>query len=203
MPDNEGIIESTFKINCPACGSNEILINKHLSEVPYYGKILLITFKCERCRYKFNETYILDEKAPQRYILKCGETKDLNIRIIKSGNSTVHIPELEIDIYPGPDSEGIITNVEGLLNRVKDVIMLLKRNYKSLEELERIIEKLEFLNDMLEGKRPFTIIIEDPSGNSAIITKENLTIENLTPEEIKNLDTGNQFSIDLGDLVEE
>lgn len=203
MPEEEDVFESTFKINCPACGSRNIIINKHISEVSHYGKILLISFKCEDCRYKFNETYILEEKPPRRYTLRCSKIDDLNIRVIKSGNSTIHIPELEIDIYPGPDSEGIITNVEGLLNRIKDVIMLLKRNYKSLEELEKILEKLEILNNMLAGKYPFTVIIEDPSGNSAIITKENITVENLTQEEIKNLDKGNLFSIDLDELMKE
>jgi zinc finger protein len=112
---DKDIPNSIFFVNCPVCGSDNILTLQDTTEIPQYGKIMLITVKCNDCSYKFSEIFDLEGKPPRRYILKCKDLGDLNARIIKSSNSTIHIPELEIDINPGPASEGYITNVEGVL----------------------------------------------------------------------------------------
>lgn len=197
---DKDISNSIFLVNCPVCGSDNISTFQDTTEIPQYGKIMLITVKCNDCSYKFNEIFDLEGKPPRRYILKCEDMKDLSARIIKSSNSTIHIPDLEIDINPGPASEGYITNVEGVLQRVKTVLKILGDSSESKEESIKIQARLEYLDALIQGKYPFTIIIEDPTGNCCIISERNLSIEELTQEEIENLDKGDLFSIDIEEL---
>ena len=200
MSKNQDSADSIFKINCPVCNSNKFFTNKKIVDIPNYGKILLLTLICNECNYKVNDVYNLESKKPLRYIFNCRKIGDLNVRVIKSGNSTIHIPEIGVDIEPGPSSEGYITNVEGILRRIELILELLKKNNKSPEETEKIIEKQEVMNAIFEGKYPFTLIIEDPTGNSCIISDENLIIKDLSKKEIDELEKGYLFSLELDDL---
>ncbi|MHA1269787.1 MAG: ZPR1 zinc finger domain-containing protein [Candidatus Helarchaeota archaeon] len=200
IPDSENFF---FKINCPVCNSNNVSSNRKIVNVPHYGDLLLLTLVCNECGYKFNDIFNLEFKTPQRYILKCETVQELNARVIKSGNCTIRIPELEVEISPGPSSEGYITNVEGILQRVESVLNILKRDYETIDQLNKIIKKLEQLNDVLNGEFPITLIIEDPSGNSSIIYDHNLSIELLSEDEINSLEKGYLFSIDVKDLKKE
>lgn len=91
------------------------------------------------------------EHGPRTLTFKVNEDKDLNVLVARSSTSTVIIPELPLEIKPGPASQGIITTVEGILLRVKDVFG--KRTTK--------------VNELLL-KKNFTLIIHDPKGTSAI-----------------------------------
>ena len=72
------------------------------------------------------------------------------------------IPELGLELYPGPLAESFITNVEGLLNRFLKLLPLFE-DRKKVEEIERKIK------DAVEGKLRFTISMSDPSGVSHFI----------------------------------
>ncbi|MHA1230051.1 MAG: ZPR1 zinc finger domain-containing protein [Candidatus Helarchaeota archaeon] len=190
-------IGKMFKIDCPVCNSKDVSSITKIVEVPFYGKLLLLTFLCNKCGYKTSEIFNLEERQPRRYILRCETEQDLKAKVIKSGSCTIRIPELEIDIEPGPSSEGYITNVEGILRRIEPVLLILKHNYSNLEELNKIKEKIKILNKLIEGLSPFTIIIEDPLGTSSIVYEKNLVVEDLTDQEIDELRKGNIFFIDI------
>jgi zinc finger protein len=108
---------------------------------------------------------VLGEKEPSSYTLKVETTDDMNARVVRSGRATVEIPEIGVEITPGPDSEAYITNVEGVLKRIEDVVVSQKGSGKKEELLKKI-------NDAKEGKLTINLIITDPSGNSAIISKK-------------------------------
>jgi len=185
-----------FKISCPVCKSDNVSVLKEIKNIPYYGRILLLTVVCNDCNYKFNDIYNLEAKTPKRYILQIKTQNDLNAKIIKGASCTIKIPELDIDITPGPASEGFITNVEGILLRIKSVLIMMKRSSDSPKEMKKITKKLDFLMNVLNGLTPLKLIIEDPLGVSKIISEKNLTEEILTDEEISNLDSSHIFSIE-------
>ena len=83
--------------------------------------------------------------------MKVNGVEDMNILVAKSSTGTVKIPEIGLEVKPGPASQGYITTVEGILMRVNEVLG----------------KKTTKVNDLLEGKQ-FTLIIYDPIGNSAI-----------------------------------
>ena len=85
-------------------------------------------------------------------------------------NGIIRIPELGVRIDPGPACEGFVSNVEGVLNRVLSVVENLERWAESEEERDRAQGILIQIAQIREGKLPATLIIDDFTGNSAIIS---------------------------------
>jgi len=88
---------------------------------------------------------------------------------VKSSEATVKIPHI-VTMSPGPAAEGFVTNVEGLLTRVRDVI----ERARELEEDDSVKKKaknlIKKLQKVMWGQEKLKITIEDPTGNSAIIS---------------------------------
>ncbi len=114
-------------------------------------------------------TQILTEKEPVRYemIVKAGE--DLSIRIIRSMSASLEVPELGVRIDPGPACEGFISNVEGVLDRIEKIVKG-ALNWGNDEEQENARLLLDRIAEVKCGSFPITLILEDPSGNSAIVS---------------------------------
>ena len=93
---------------------------------------------------------------------------DMEARVVRSTTSTIELPELGILAEPGPICEGFITNVEGVLVRMIDVVNRVI-SWSEGEELERAEALKVRIEDMRSGNVPFTLVIQDQDGNSAII----------------------------------
>ena len=156
---------------CPVCHKNKLTLFEQNYDVPYFGKCYLMNMQCEECGYRVSDIESEEQKDPVRYIFEVKNKKDLNVRVVKSGQATVKIPTLKMSVEPGPASEGYISNIEGVLQRFKKVIETERDTAededvrKTAKNLLKKLWKVEF------GEMPVKIIIEDPSGNSAIIDK--------------------------------
>ena len=113
----------------------------------------------------------------------------MSVRVIRSTSGTVRVPEWGIDIEPGPASEGYITNVEGIIERIESVVHMAKKWSEQPEEHVKADWLLRQMEMAREGKAAFTLVIEDPLGNSAIIG-EDVQVTPLKAEEAENLHTG-------------
>ena len=85
--------------------------------------------------------------------------------------ATIKIPELGVQIDPGPACQGFVTNIEGVLDRIENIVrgaLIWAEN----EERENATTLLDQIARARAGALPFTLIIEDPSGNSAIISEK-------------------------------
>ena len=111
------------------------------------------------------------EKAqePCKCSLEVSNKKDLSARVIRSSEGTIKIPHVG-SITPGPDAEGFVSNVEGLLQRFKKQIESIRDHAEDEDDRKKAKSLLKKLNKILWGTEKITIIIEDPSGNSAIIS---------------------------------
>lgn len=187
------------RIPCPLC-HNDLVMTWQRDEIPYFGEIMYISAKCQ-CSFRFADTMLLSSKEPMRYELLVETQEDLNARVIRSTSGTIRIPEMGITIEPGAVSESYITNVEGVMQRVQSVLMTASRWVQEDEEkFARSKELLCMLEEVLESKNKITVIIEDPLGNSAIISK-NVIATKLSKEEAENLTTGMiVFDIDKSEL---
>jgi zinc finger protein len=56
------------------------------------------------------------------------------VRVIRSSTGVIKIPELEIEISPKSASTGYITNVEGVLLRVKSAIKMIDLRTETQKE---------------------------------------------------------------------
>lgn len=146
-----------------------------------------ITSLCE-CGFRYSDTLIMAQRDPVRYELKLKRQEDLNARVVRSTSGTIRIPELGIDIEPGPASESFVSNIEGVLDRVGEILDMVTR-WGEEEKTERALELQCMIDEIKAGEHEVTVIIEDPLGNSAIIA-ENAVCRRLTDEETALLKTG-------------
>ncbi len=188
------------RINCPIC-QEEIIMHWQRDNIPYFGDVMYVTGVCESCKFRFTDTMILASKEPMRYELSIESSEDLDARVIRSTSGTIHIPELGIDVEPGTVSQSYVTNIEGVLQRVMNVLITASKwAAEDEEKFARSQELMSILGEVMEGKRKVTLVIEDPLGNSAIISKK-ARAKKLTPEEAEQLNTGMiVFDVDKSEL---
>ncbi|MFA5294253.1 MAG: ZPR1 zinc finger domain-containing protein [Methanoregulaceae archaeon] len=153
---------------CPVCQA-EIQYLYQTEEIPFFSEILIISTVCPSCGYRLADTQLLRNAEPSRWELRIEYPEDMMVRVIRSTNGAISIPELGVRIDPGPACEGFISNVEGVLVRVDGVLSNLRSWAESDEERERIDTLKESIARIQEGQLPATLVIEDLSGNSAII----------------------------------
>jgi len=154
---------------CPFCGNKTLTLVEEKREIPYFGTAYLFSMECSSCDYFKADIEFDKEQKPCKYKLDINSEEDMKIRVVKSSNATIKIPRM-ITITPGPMSNGYVTNVEGILNRIekvfKDQLETEDDNSKK-KKLKNMIKKLQKVK---WGNEELTLIIEDPSGNSAIIS---------------------------------
>jgi zinc finger protein len=176
------------RISCPLC-HEDLAINWQKDNIPYFGEIMYISAKCQ-CSFRFADTLSLSSKEPIRYEISVETQEDLDARVIRSTSGTIRIPDMGVTIEPGMASESYITNIEGVLHRVRSVLMTASRWVQEEEDkFSRSQELLCMLEEVIAGKKKILIIIEDPFGNSAIISKKATTTQ-LSKEEAEKLNSG-------------
>ena len=155
---------------CPSC-SKEIEYRYQTEDIPYFSDILIISANCPHCGYRYVDTQLLKSSEPSKHTLSVTGSGDLATRVIRSMTASIAIPELGVEIDPGPACTGFVTNVEGVLDRIGNVVEATCR-WNDGEAKEKACALLEKIAQAREGKFPFTIILSDPSGNSAIISEK-------------------------------
>ncbi|RLE45597.1 hypothetical protein DRJ22_04025 [Candidatus Woesearchaeota archaeon] len=156
---------------CPMCRKKTLVLTEREIEVPYFGKVFVFSMTCENCKYHKADVEIERKQKPCKCSLEITNKKDLNARIIKSSEATVKIPYIG-SIEPGPASQGFVTNVEGIINRIKKQVENLRDNAEEQTDRKKAKNLLKKINKILWGQEKAKIIIEDPTGNSAIISEK-------------------------------
>jgi zinc finger protein len=161
------LVETRVPGPCPCCNT-EIQYLYKTENIPYFSDILIISAICPACGYKFVDTQLLKHNDPARYTVKIEAEEDLSIRVIRSMSASIEIPELGVRIDPGPVCQGFVSNVEGVLDRIESVVKGALR-WGTDEEKENATALLADIVRVKTGSYPVTLILEDPSGNSALI----------------------------------
>lgn len=154
---------------CPMCYKDTLTLTEDEKEIPYFGKVFIFSMKCENCSYYVSDVESAEQKEPTRYTFETSSEKDMQVRVVKSSTATIKIPQLRMSVRPGPASEGYISNIEGILERFVKIIEDERDDEddavkKHAKNLLKKLRKVKF------GDIKLKIIIEDPSGNSAIIS---------------------------------
>ncbi len=153
---------------CPCCNT-EIEYIYQTENIPYFSDILIISALCDSCGYKYVDTQLLKDKEPVRFELKVDSAEDLGIRVVRSMSASLEVPELGVRIDPGPACQGFVSNVEGVLDRIEQIVRgaLTWGDDKEQENARTLLQKIDLVKD---GSLPVTLILEDRCGNSAIIS---------------------------------
>jgi zinc finger protein len=175
--------------DCPVCkieGSLEI--ETKIEAIPYFGEVMESTALCGECGYKHSDIICLEQKDPVKYTLEVDKNR-MNVRVVKSQSATITIPELGLKVEPGPQSEGYVSNIEGVLNRFEKAVQTALKWAEDESARKTAVEILEEIEEIKTGDKKATLILEDPFGHS-VIEHRDVQKSRLGEEEIKNLKTG-------------
>ncbi|XP_045338849.1 zinc finger protein ZPR1 isoform X3 [Leopardus geoffroyi] len=142
-----------------------------LTKVPFFREIIVSSFSCEHCGWNNTEIHSAGRIQDQgvRYALTVRTQEDMNREVVKTDSATTSIPELDFEI-PAFTQKGALTTVEGLISRAISGLEQDQPTRRANEEAiaERIDEFIVRLKELKRVASPFTLIIDDPSGNSFV-----------------------------------
>jgi zinc finger protein len=171
---------------CPICGaSGTFQFIGRIDDIPYFGETMESLVSCSSCNFKHSDVTHLGQREAVRYEFRITSAEDMSVRVVRSSTGTIKMPELGVTVKPCAGSQGYITNVEGVLNRIKDVIGSAVESASPAKR--RVAErKLKELGDIIDGRKNARLIIMDPFGHSAIIGERSKR-RKLTKREIESL----------------
>nr|CAB3268061.1 zinc finger protein ZPR1 [Phallusia mammillata] len=167
--DDTGITEISSMCPNPRCqeeGTTRLL----LVEIPFFREVIVSSFSCPHCFCSNSEVQpagIIQEKGC-RHTLKVVKNKDLNRQVVTSESATVQIAEVDLEI-PGNTRKGTLSTIEGIITRTVEGLQQEQPIRKALypEDSEKIENFIEKLNTLLKNPS-FTLVIDDPAGNSFV-----------------------------------
>ncbi|MBI2145341.1 ZPR1 zinc finger domain-containing protein [Candidatus Woesearchaeota archaeon] len=154
---------------CPVCSQKSLALSEREQEIPYFGKVLIFSMTCNGCKFHKADVECVEEREPARYSIEVSGSEDMAIRVVKSGQASVKIPYVA-DIEPGEASNGYVTNIEGLLQRVKHQVEVIRDTDEDDAAVQKAKSLIKKINRCVWGEEKLKIIIEDATGNSAIIS---------------------------------
>ncbi|MGE0792922.1 MAG: ZPR1 zinc finger domain-containing protein [Candidatus Woesearchaeota archaeon] len=165
MPEME-ILEGQ---KCPMCGNDTLTLTEAERDIPFFGEVALFSMDCSSCGYHKADVEASEQHEPVKYSIEVSSEEDLKIRVVKSSFATVKIAHVG-SIEPGEAANGYVTNIEGILNRMKHQVESIRDNSDESEDVKKAKNILKKLNKVLLGQEKLKITLEDPTGNSAIIS---------------------------------
>ncbi len=154
------------------CKKKELSMIENEHEIPYFGKCFIFSVNCGCCGYHQADVEAVDNKEPCKIEFEIQKSDDLKVRIVKSSQATVKIPSLRMSVEPAVASNGYVTNVEGILNRFKKILEQQRDNAEDPKIRKKAKNLLKRMRKIESGDEKVKMVIEDPTGNSAIISEK-------------------------------
>lgn len=194
--------EQPIDIPCPICAvEGKLGMVANVDEIPYFGEHTQVTVLCHACGWRQTDFIPAEGKKAGAWSLILDDVTKLRSRVVRSSSCTVKIPELDLEVMPGTNSTGYVSNIEGVLNRFVDIINMVRRDVErdlqldSDDDHEESKNSLGILDSLLKsieqagGESTFTVEFLDPHGHSMILDTD-ATERELTAEELEELPIG-------------
>jgi len=153
-------------LKCPVCGNDTLDAKDYLYDIPEAGKIVMSNWECSSCGYRFRDVKPYESSEPKRIELFVENDDDMSSILYRSSFARISIPELGFEVEP-LNGIGVITTVRGLIEVF-------------LDQIGNLMDTQD-LREALEGKRKFTLIIDDTSGLSFIKNEKAKVTRPLSP----------------------
>ena len=137
MAKEESQLEDFEQQVCPLCHEKSLILTERDTEVPYFGKVYMFSMTCSSCKYHKADIEATERKDPSKYEFDISGEEDMKVRVVKSSEATVKLPRIA-SITPGPAAQGYVTNVEGILNRVKYQVEVARDNEEDEAEKKNV-----------------------------------------------------------------
>ncbi|KYM95480.1 PREDICTED: zinc finger protein ZPR1 [Cyphomyrmex costatus] len=161
----------TFPTNCPDCNS-PCETNMKLTNIPHFKEVVIMATLCESCGHRTNEVKSGSGIEPQgvKIEVTITGTEDFSRDLLKSETCDMEIPELELEVGPNILG-GRFTTVEGIITAMKEQLSsstAFTGDSSDPEIVNRMNVFIAQLEEVLDGQRKVTLILDDPAGNSYI-----------------------------------
>ncbi|KAJ8280096.1 hypothetical protein GJAV_G00050490 [Gymnothorax javanicus] len=165
--DLQPTVMESLCMNCYENGSTRMLLTK----IPFFKEIIISSFTCSHCNWSNTEIQSAGRIQEQgvTYSLRVRSREDLNREVVKADSAAARIPELGFEI-PAYTQKGSLSTIEGLIERAiagleQEQPIRKATSPEVAEKIDKFIEKLRKLKDV---ETEFTLVIDDPSGNSFV-----------------------------------
>lgn len=205
--------EQPVNIPCPICSEEgKLRMVANVDEIPYFGEHTQVTVLCHGCGWRQTDFIPAEGKKAGASSLVVNDSDKLRSRVVRSSSCTVRIPELDLEVIPGTNSTGYVSNIEGVLNRFVDIINMVRRdverdiamdssvseeNANARATLDRLLTSIEQAGE----QSVFTVEFLDPHGHSMILDPDAVERE-LTDEELAELPIGPDPAVFSSDDVQ-
>lgn len=190
----------TFHATCSSCFKP---CETHMKTVniPHFKDVIIMSTVCDNCGFRSNEVKTGGEIPAhgRKVTLKVTDPEDLARDILKSETCGLVIPELNLDLTPGTLG-GRFTTIEGLLTQVYEELhgRVFTQTSDSMDDATKTRWTTFFarLQDAIDGKIGFTIVMVDPLAASYIQNvyapdnDPNMTVEEFERTHEQNEDLG-------------
>lgn len=185
VDQEEDIVENqvySFPASCPGC-TRPCATNMKMVNIPFFKQVVLMSTVCESCGYRSNEVKTGGEvpEKGRKITLKVSTKEDLARDILKSESAALSCPELQLRVEPGTMG-GRFTTVEGIMTNIRKD---LRGQAFGLEDGDADLpdgsgdsmasdskkqweDFFTLLGDAIEGRKEFTLILEDPLAGSYV-----------------------------------
>ncbi|GAM23087.1 hypothetical protein SAMD00019534_062620 [Acytostelium subglobosum LB1] len=157
---------------CMNCHNEHGLTKILLTKIPFFREIILLAFECPECGFKSSEVQsggsIADKGVHIELTLQSYE--DMNRQIVKMDTASITIPVLDFEI-PASTQRGSLNTIEGFLRGSIEGLnqaAKIKREDGDNQTADSIVAFIAKLTDLMLVEQPFTLVIDDPSGNSYV-----------------------------------
>jgi zinc finger protein len=156
--------------DCPMCRAKELTLTEAEADIPFFGKAFIFSMSCSKCKYHRSDVESAAPREPAQYTLEVAGSQDLQVRVVRSSEGTVLMQGIG-SIEPGPEAQGWVTNIEGVITRMREQIEYARNEAEDFDSKAKAQALIDRLDRVIAGKEKLTLTIKDPSGNSAIISE--------------------------------
>lgn len=213
VDQEEEIVENqvyTFPASCPGC-TRPCATNMKMVNIPFFKQVVLMSTVCDHCGYRSNEVKTGGEvpEKGRKITLQVSTKEDLARDILKSESAALSCPELQLRVEPGTMG-GRFTTVEGIMTNIRKDLRAqafgLEDGDADLpdgagdsmapESKKQWEDFFTLLEDAIEGRKDFTLVLEDPLAGSYVQSltapepDPKLTLEDYTRTEEEEEDLG-------------
>lgn len=153
------------------CHRKTLVMIEDQKDIPYFGRVYVFSMNCSNCKYHMSDVEAEEKKEPCKITFNVEKEEDMKVRVVRSSEAKVKISQLKMEVTPGPVSIGYVSNIEGLLNRFEKIIENERDSTEDMDVKKKAKSLLRKIRRARRGDENLRIIIEDPSGNSTIISE--------------------------------
>ncbi|MFV2015351.1 MAG: ZPR1 zinc finger domain-containing protein [Candidatus Heimdallarchaeota archaeon] len=164
-------------IDCPTCPSEYATVISRILDIPHYDDFIMVSVNCRDCGYRSSDFYNMHSKGHTRFIYVVNDISDDTTKIVRSVEGTVSIPEINVKIEPYGGGSSWIRNIEGVLQDIHQKLLIMLREANDNSSIKTIRRRIEKLMQLMNYEKSFTIIVDDPTGNSMILPADEAKLE--------------------------